>query len=759
MAQQPVTPASPTATSPAPAGSPAPAPASQARSKANKSRPSEPKLSAGGAIDITSDHATLGVDGNATLQGNVNVRQGDRQIRGDEVHYNQKTNSFKTEGNMEYEDPIVKITGAGGNYSPDGGADVRAAQFDLRQRAARGSADALRMSQPGVIDLKGVRFTTCPKAEEAWHIKAKSVTLNTQTQIGDARSAQVDFQGVPIMYLPWLSFPLGNQRKSGFLFPTIGNSSRSGVEVDVPYYWNIAPNADLTFDPIFYTKRGADLGGDLRYLTQSQHGELKWSYLPNDTSAGQSRSLLKLNTVSELPGDFRFTINAEEVSDTSYFEDFSQGPEGTSTAFVEQLAALTYRDEHWRVDAEAQHYQTIDIGNILEQYRPYARVPSLAVSANYALGAAEHFRYGFESEVVNFQRPLGVTGWRIDALPDVSLDFSYPGFFVRPSIAWRQTQYELSNTVPGADRSPSRTLPIASIDTGLQFERYSGSHDQRRLTLEPRVLYLYVPYRNQDQLPLFDTALPDLDPVELFRNNRYVGADRVGDANQVSVGVTSRLLDAHDGKQFLSATLGQTYYFTDPRVVLPYEVPRTDLRSDFVAQFALTAYKNWSADFGLQWDPQASRSERTQVNVQYRPSPQEVINVGYRYQRTVLGPTDLSGTQPQLQLSNTGVEQVEVSAAWPIGQSWNAYVRGVYSFKDDKPLERFAGFEYRACCWKIRLGGRSFINRDRTQDTGVYLQLELTGLASVGSESDSFLTEAIPGFTPVDSAPQRPRAP
>jgi LPS-assembly protein len=698
----------------------------------------------------------------------VTVRQGDREIHADEIQYNSKTNGFKTDSSLQYEDPVVRITGAGGNYSPTEGANFRSATFDLRQRAARGSAEALELTPQGVIDLKGVRFTTCPKTEAAWEIHAKSITLDTGARIGEARSATVDFQGVPILYLPWFSFPLSSERKSGFLYPTIGNNSRSGASVSVPYYWNIAPNADLTFEPVVYSRRGADLGGETRYLSSNDHGTLTWNYLPYDNVFNSGRSRVKIANTLELPGEYRFSINAENISDTHYFEDFAQGPEGTSTAFVQQQAAVTYRDEHWRVDGQIQHYRTVDY-TLAEVDRPYARLPSLGVSGDFGWGPAEQVRYGFESEIVNFHRSINtfdtngirtctgpaptpcVNGWRLDVMPEASLNFDAPGYFVRPGIAWRATQYQLDNTLPGEDRSPSRVLPIASFDTGLMFERTAGSHDQRRITLEPRLFYLYVPYRNQDQIPLFDTGLPDLDPVELFRNNRYVGADRVGDANQVSLGVTSRLLDAGNGRQFLTATLGQIYYITNPRVLLPnqlidgelvpLETPRNDHRSDFVAQLALTAFQDWSADIGLQWNPESSHTERSEVNIQYKPSGQSVINVGYRYQRDVL-------------------EQAEVSSSWPVSDAWNIFVRGIYSIQDHKSLERFAGFEYRACCWRVRVGGRSFVSsRTGSSDTGVYLQLELTGLASVGSESDSFLTTAIRGYVPADSPTQKPRAP
>ena len=717
-----------------------PAAAAQKKTAANTSTPKKLSVDSG-KIDITSDHATIGLDGNATLQGNVSIRQGDRHITANEAHFNSKTNDVKTDsGGVEYEDPLMRVTGEGGSYSPAAGADFRAAQFELLQRAARGSADKLRLTPQGVLDLEGVTYTTCPAAAPAWRMKASRITLDTRDKLGTGRSARVEFEGVPLVYLPWVSFPLGNERKSGFLFPSLGVSSRSGFILQVPYYWNIAPNLDFTFEPMEYTRRGTDLGGDFRYLTENQHGELSWNYLPDDDVYRKSRSRVKLTHVTELPDDFRFTIDAQNVSDTSYFEDFAQAPEGTSTAFVERRALLTYRDEHWRIDGEAQNFQTID--NTLDLAdRPYTRVPRLAVDSDFGLGPGGRLHYGFSSEVVNFQRSVGVTGWRMDLLPEISYRLDGAGYFVRPSLAWRATQYELSDGAPGQDRSPARTLPIASFDTGLFFERDAGSHDQRRLTLEPRVMYLYVPYRQQDGLPLFDTALPDLDPVQLFRSNRYVGADRVGDANQVSVAVTSRLLDAHDGRQFLAATLGETYYFADPHVVLPDEEVRTDRRSDIVAQVSLSAFQDWSADVALQWDPQTSRSERSHFNIQYKPGPERVINVGYSYERGL-------------------IEQAEVSGAWPVARNWNVFARGVYSIEAHQALERFAGFEYRACCWRLRLGARRFVSRrpltadteaTGPEDTALWLQLELNGLAGVGSATDTFLTEAIRGYSPAET--------
>ena len=718
-----------------------------------------------GQISVASDEASLGVDGNATLRGNVEARQGDREIRADQIEYDSRSGAMHSDGRIDYQDPLVHVAGASGSYSAAGGAEFRDAQFNLRQRAARGAAQDLAVTPDGQIQLQGVTFTTCPLHDESWHIKANSIVLDTHDKIGTGHDARVDFMGVPLMYLPWLSFPLSSERKSGFLFPSIGNTSTNGVQLSTPYYWNIAPNADFTFQPTLYSKAGIDLGGDFREMTESQRGELDWNYLPYDNAYGATRSRVRLNELADLPWDWRLDVTAENVSDRQYFEDFSNGPEGASTAFLERRATFAYRSEHWAIDAEAQEYQTIDY-TLAEPDHPYARAPHLAADAHYSLGPNGVLRYGFYSDITNFQHSEApetvTTGWRGDLMPLVSLDLTGPGYFLRPAFAWRATQYELDTLGPGqVERSPSRTLPITSVDTGLLFERAAGSHAQRRLTLEPRILYLDVPYRAQDQLPVFDTAVPDLvNPVELFRTNRYVGADRVSDANQVSLGLTSRLLDAQSGRQFIAGTIGQIYYFETPRVTLPGETPISYGRSDFVAQLSLAAFEDWSADVGVQWDPQNQRSERTTLNVQWKPAPNALINLAYRYERftttTELVPETGNGGEVLVPMQvQQGYDQVEFSGAWPIKRNWEVFAKEVYSLRDpEQPhgqeIEGFVGFEYRACCWRVRLGARRYVNShdpNAGQTTGVWLQLELAGLAGVGSASDSFLTQEIRGYT------------
>jgi LPS-assembly protein len=581
-----------------------------------------------------------------------------------------------------------------------------------------------------------VNFTTCPADQVNWQLEADQIEIDTRARSGTGHGTKVEFKGVPILYLPWMTFPVGPQRKSGFLFPNVGASSRNGAVFELPYYWNIRPNLDFTAEPVYYSKRGVDLGGEFRYLTERQRGAFYFNYLPDDNLADRDRARFTLRHVAELPGEWRFRIDATDVSDSSYFEDFERGPEGTSVPFAERLLEASYRDEHFNVRAQVQDFQTID-DELAEEDRPYTRAPRLLASGDWdkGLGAID---YGFDAEMVNFDRDVGVTGWRLDVAPRVGFDWSAPGFFVRPSMGYRYTRYSLEDQAPGADDSPTRSLPIATLDAGLVFERVSGSQGQRRLTLEPRALYLYTPFRDQSQLPLFDTGLPDLNLVQLYRTNRYVGADRVNDANQVSFGLTSRLFDSASGQQYLAVSVGQAYYFEKPRVVLPSEPPATRDTSDFIGQISLTAWKNWNLEAGLQWNPEDSRSERSQFRLQYRPDGEHVVNLAYRAQRD-------------------RIEQVDSSVAWPIGKRWNAFGRYVYSLLDSKTLDEFAGFEYKGCCYKLRaVARRSVSNRDGTSETEFYLQLELNGLASVGTSADAFLERTIRGYSRETSLPGKP---
>ncbi|HEV7631600.1 MAG TPA: LPS assembly protein LptD [Steroidobacteraceae bacterium] len=679
-------------------------------------------------IKVTSDTARYSVEGNANVSGKVVVRQGDRTITADEVHIDGTDRSVNVKGNVEYEDPELKVRGESGDYA-GGAAQFEGVQFELPQQPARGTADQFSLDPQGIIRLGKVTYTTCPRGSTDWQIKAANIKLDTKAQNGIARDAKLEFKGVPILYLPWISFPVGSARKSGFLFPSLGSSSRGGLQLSAPYYVNLAPNYDLTLQPTIYSRRGFDYQGDFRYLSESSHGALDANFLPDDRVADRSRSRVRWRDVTELPMDWRVRVDAENVSDAAYFEDFAQGADGTSIAFLPRLLQLSYRDDRWNAGALLRNYQTIDVG-LAPLDRPYTELPRLYASGTWTRQRGLPLEYGFDSEVAGFRRNIGVDGWRAEVAPHAELNIEGPGYFLRPGLTWNSTVYKLDDTLAGQASSPSRNLPIASIDAGLLFERAAGSNGSRRVTLEPRLMYLYVPYRAQDQLPVFDTGVPDLNWVELFRTNRYVGSDRIGDANQISAGLTTRLFASSSGARYLSATLGQTFYLEQPRVALPDEPLPDRHSSDLIAQLELKAFKDWNVDVGVQWNHHESQAEKSEIRLQYRPDGSRVVNLGYRFQRDRL-------------------EQADVSAAWPVANNWKVYGRMLYSLRDRDAIEQFAGVEYGSCCWGVRAVARHYVsNRTGEHDTGFYLQLELKGLSNVGVAADAFLERAIRGYSP-----------
>jgi LPS-assembly protein len=696
----------------------------------------DPAATAAEDIIVESDRATALLNEDVyLLEGDVVVTQGKRKILTKDARIDQRSGTFSVETPIEYSDPNLTVTGDSARLEPDGSAVFEGARFELPATNARGSADRIRANAAGQISLDHVRYTTCPLGREDWLITASDIDINQRSGIGTARNARLDFKGVPILYTPFISFPVGNERKTGFLMPTPASSARSGASLSVPWYWNIAPNYDALFTPTWYAKRGLRLDAQFRYLTQLGRGALNVDYLPDDKEFGDERVRVRFADQTNFSDRLRLDTEAANVSDRAWFEDFGLGPEGTSITFLDRYTNLTYLGNEWRAILRAQNFQVIDDA-IDPTLRPYTVLPQFAVTASLP-DRPFGLTYGLDFEIANFAHSYDeavTTGWRIDAAPEIRMPLRGRGVYIEPAASFRYTSYKLENPT-GPDDSPSRSAPIFSVDSGLIFERLWGAKQQRLQTLEPRLMYVYVPYRDQDDLPTFDTGIADLNLVQLFRTNRYVGADRLADANQLSVGLTSRLLDAETGTEWLSATVGQTYYFETPRVTLPQEDIDETGSSDIIAELDLRAYGDWTIGMGMQWDPTATRSEKGDVHLQYRPAFDRVANLGYRFRRG-------------------NVEQVEGSVAWPIGDQWSAYGRMVYSLEDSQALDHFAGLEYRSCCWRFRIVARRYVsNRTGDFDTSVLLQLELNGLSSVGDEADAFLERSIWGYSPGSATP------
>jgi len=679
-------------------------------------------------LEVGELEARLGEQPTASMSGGILLRRGQRLVGAEEARYDPEHSTLHFDGGVRYEDPDSRVVSDSAEFSYDfGRIRFEGAEFSLDANGAHGAAEAIEINQEGRLELDGVQYTTCPPESNDWLVEAKDIDLDTKSGVGTARGVKLRFQGVPILYAPWLSFPLGDARKSGVLTPEIGNTARSGNEISVPWYWNIRPNHDATITPRLLTDRGVQLGTEFRYLTPRNNGIVDIDYLADDKLFGDSRHLLSLQHKTLFGNGWRNRVDFREVSDSSYFEDLGGSLSASSTTHLNRSIVFDRYGEHWSFFARVQDYQTIDEA-ITPSDEPYQRLPQLR-ARGYWPGQPLGFRYSMDSEFVYFDRDVGVTGWRLDATPTVEWPVERPGWFLNPALSLRHTQYGLERTAAGLDDSPARTLPVASLDAGLTLERRAGDENGLIQTIEPRVLYVHIPYRDQADLPVFDTIVPDLNLVQLYRKNRFLGVDRIADTDQVSIGITSRILNVSSGKELVTATIGQALYLSTQGVQLPTQQLSTSTSSDYIAEVRFLLYDNLNFDVGHQWGAGDSGTTQSEARLQYRPSDNKILNLSYRFRRGSL-------------------EQGDVSWSWPIGERWNFVGRYNYSLRDEQALEQFYGLEYESCCWGLRLVSRRHIStRDGTRDSSIGLQLVLKGMTSVGTAADKLLERGILGYT------------
>ena len=672
--------------------------------------------------------AQLGEQPAASMSGGVVLRQGNKVAGADSARILPMQRSLYLEGAVRYEDPGTQIASESAEFSYDfGRIRFEGAEFLLGRTNSRGAAEAIEINQQGRLELDGVSYTTCPPDSNDWLLEANDIDLDTRTGVGTAKGIKLRFQGIPILYAPYISFPIGDARKSGLLTPEVGGTNRSGNELRLPYYWNIAPNYDATITPRLLTDRGLQMQTQFRYLTETMSGQIDAEYLDRDDLLNDSRSLMSLTHRSVFTNGWRNRINYREVSDNRYFEDLGGSLSASSTTHLNRHISLDYHTDFLSFFGQVQDYQTIDDA-IGPGDEPYRRLPQLLVHGAWPdrwLG----MHYGFDGELVNFDRDVGITGWRVNLIPEIAVPFGRPGWFITPAAALDYTRYDLSDTQPGQNTKPSRTVPIGSLDMGLNFERAMKNSD-RLQTLEPRLLYVHIPYREQSGLPVFDTIMPDLNLVQLYRKNRFLGIDRIADTDQISVGVTSRILNVATGQELASATIGQTRYLSESGVLLPEQGFVAAESSDYIAEVRFLIYDNLNFDFGHQWGSSGDGTQRSEARLQYRPSSNKILNLAYRFRRE-------------------SIEQGDLSWSWPISSSWNFVGRYNFSFRDSKSLEEFFGFEYESCCWGLRLVSRRYIStRDGTRESSFGLQLVLKGMTSVGTAADKLLENGILGYSP-----------
>ncbi|UNM97369.1 LPS assembly protein LptD [Ignatzschineria rhizosphaerae] len=603
--------------------------------------------------------------------------------------------------------------------------------------------------------LKEATYSTCAVDNEIWKVRAKDLDINHATGRAEAYNATFDLLGVPVLYAPYLSFPIDGKRHSGFLFPEVSISKSSGLELFIPYYFNIAPNMDAILAPGLISKRGFGVKGNFRYLNEWQEMELSGTYITKDRLYDhKKRWIIKGEQSLNFTKKFTGNILYQNISDEDYLRDIEDQTGLLDDTTLERHAVLDYRTENWTAKLRVQDFIVTDREII--PYNPYARMPQLLFNSSWNL---KGLNFGIESEFVRFSakndhlldisRPHSAT--RIDLMPSVSYRFENSWAFIEPTARFRFTQYDLSyrhdvNRQGKKDRF-SRSLPILSLDAGIflekniSFDKLFGGGDFVQ-TLEPRLFYLYAPYRNQSHIPLFDTSEITPSYYNLFNYNDFYGADRQSNANQLTTAFTTRIFDESNGAEKFYLSMGQTQYFTNPRITLGNDLNENDdkiRRSSFFAQTNMEVLPNLRVGGSVEWSPNTNQTTRATFDINYRPDDRKMFNIGYRYNR------DLN-----LHDDNTQIDQIDASFFWQLNNRWAVAGRYNYAFSESKMIDSQLGVEYGDCCVTTRVAARYYRNNiyDSKKQWRIYLEFDLSGMGNVGQNTEKLWEQSITGFKP-----------
>lgn len=686
------------------------------------------------------------------LWGDVQVVRNDQWLRADEAEYDSLTGQVEGRGNVALGQLDLSIVGdrAQMDLEREHGR-VDKARYWLVERHARGTTETITLEGSSVAKLHRAKFTTCPENSEAWTLKANRVRLDRDSGFGSATNVVVTFKQIPLLYAPYITFPIDDRRKTGFLIPNIGVSSSSGLELEAPYYLNLAPNYDATLTPRYMSDRGLLMDVEGRMLTRRSEGVITVGHLPNDQKYGDDLRNTAGGLVSngDDPGSYdddrtsasvkylarplagvTTEISAGYLSDSRYLADFGNSLVSSATDHVERRLDLRYDIGRLNSRAQLLSFQTID-PDITPQGRPYRKLPEIA--ARYSTPPLRPWEFEVDSVFDRFDHAALTTGDRLDVTPELRFPYERAAGFLTPRVALRHTEYR-TNELNGPATAKARTVPVASLDSGLFFERDLILRETELLqTLEPRVFYAYVPFEEQDDLPVYDTSEPTFGYAQLFRADRFIGADRVGDTNQITLALTSRLIESNTAVERIRGSIGQIYYLDDRQVQLPGELPATLGRSDLVAEAAARLSTTLRARADALWNPLKNEVDKASVRFQYRADRQHILNVSYRWTR------------------ETRSEQTDYSLFWPLSRRWIAMGRWLYAHRESRTMEALGGLQYTSCCWNLSvLSRRYYVARigehpEEYKDS-IMVQLELKGLSNVGHSIDQLLRDSIYGF-------------
>ena len=697
-----------------------------------------------------------GTEQNLEYQGNVELRRGDQYLNADNLQYDQEQDTYVADGNVRYQDAGMRVVAekASGNQREDT-HQIENVQYQLVSRRGNGGAERIEMKGADGA-LIGSSYSTCDPAARHWELRSRRIEVNTDTGWGVARGASIRLGKVPVLYLPYIRFPVDDRRHTGFLYPAISSSNRNGFDYRQPFYWNIAPNYDATITPRFMSNRGIQLGTQFRYLYQGGRGVIDTAWLPTDKLVeeraqdiangaqdpyldplqSENRGMFRYAGFHNLGPQWQARANLSWISDERYLEDSGSSLRGMSAANLLSTVGVFGQGRYWSAGVMADAWQSADY-TLDENSLPYDRLPRLYFNMEQPF--SRWLTAGLQAETVRFDHDTRAGGSRLDLKPYVSMPLQGASWYITPTLAWRYTAYQLDNelaaTLPGGNDNPSRSLPIASLDAGLFFDRETEIKGSRYLhTLEPRLFYLNAPYRDQDNLPLFDTRPFTFSWGQLFRDNRYTGPDRQTDANQLTAAITTRFIRQSDGEEMLSASVGQIFYFDESRVVVEGEAPVDSGKSAWIADANYSPTDRWTLGASYQWDPMDRSEDLASLRARYLLPENGVVNLTYRYRRNLANRSDF-------------LEQADFSFLYPITPAWSAVGRYYYSILDRKPLEALAGVQWDSCCIAVRAVIRRYVrNREGDLDNSFQVEFVLKGLGSAGRDTEGTLRRAILGY-------------
>lgn len=675
------------------------------------------------------------------VTGNAELRRGGTVLQANEIRYQLVEDMVRAQGQVRlirdgniYQGPSLRY-----EMDTDNG-ELGPGEFTLISTGARADAEKTEFQGKDVLKFFNTRYSTCRRGDNSWYLQATQIHIDNNEGVGTARNAYIVFQGVPLLASPYLQFPVNEQRRSGFLTPSFGVSSIRGVEIDTPYYWNIAPNRDYTLTPRVLSKRGLQLGNEFRYLEPGYNGITLLDLMPNDRANGKRRWALDSRHSQQFKAGWSGYWSVARASDDSYFDDFSRSVVPISTRQLAQEGGISYGASWWSASTRIQKFQVLQDAKRSIGI-PYERVPQISARGQrYDLGG---FDLGAEADYTRFAHPTQVTGSRAVLMPYISYPIVTPFWSFTPKTSLNLASYSLDRARLAAGSplraSFHRAVPTFSLDTSLTFERDTRWFGSDLLqTFEPRLFYVKTPYKDQTAAPLFDTGVPDLNFAQLFSENRFSGLDRVADADQLTVAVSSRFIEPDSGTERLRATVGQRFYFENQRVnATTSNSVSVAQKTDFLVSLGGQITRAIATDATAQFDATSNRATRSSAGVRYSPVSGQFVSATYRLVRDSI-------------TARRSVEQVDLAAQWPIGGGWIGVARMNYSTLDRKVTESLLGLEYRRDCWSLRAVLQRFPTGTGTVDTSIFFQLNLNGFTSVGSSPNDALQRNIPGYRPIN---------